>query len=683
MKPITSEDFVLLKFPNSPTLSPDGRKLIFSIKKIDQKENKYLAPLYLKIEGENECIQFTSGTHFDTTPKFSPSGEFVAFLSSRAKKAFQVFIMPIDGGEAIQITNFPIGVLGFTWSHDSNSILILARVNQDELTKLIQSQKDKPPSFVLKPEEYKAYKSREKQREEMKKDPRIIEDAYYREGTAYLDGRFAQPFLISVKDFNKNIENHKQHNIVHLGEFGFHFSLGTFSLDDTSIYLSKVKGDPTLTIKHEVLRISTSDPSDITVLGEISGRVADNFHVSPDGKYLSFEAIRDENNIYDNVHIFLFDFELSQPGTFICITEDYNRSAEQSRWIDKDNLVFISPSNGKINIHKVALKSKEVLPVVTGDRNINSFAISQNGVRIAFEVSHRTFPSDIFWCNADGSAEERITEANREYLQEHMIADIESFTYERDGVELQGWLLLPPDKKPYDKLPVVLEVHGGPAVMWSPHEKTLWHEWNTLVSKGYAVVFCNPRGSDGYGIDFREAVYKNWGHLAAADILTALDTALLRYSFLDEDRLFVTGGSYGGYMTAWLVTQVNRFKAAVSQRGVYEFIGFGMTTDIPIWFEKQYEGEILDRFADIWQDQPMAHVRNIKTPLLIIHSENDFRVPIVTAEQLFWLCKRYGKIVELVRYPRDGHELSRSGEPRHIIDRINRICNWFTKYDKS
>jgi dipeptidyl aminopeptidase/acylaminoacyl peptidase len=218
--------------------------------------------------------------------------------------------------------------------------------------------------------------------------------------------------------------------------------------------------------------------------------------------------------------------------------------------------------------------------------------------------------------------------------------------------------------------------------MWSPHERTMWHEWNTCIAKGYAVIFCNPCGSDGYGIEFRSSCFKNWGHIPASDILTSMENVFEKYPFLKRDQIFLTGGSYGGYMTAWLITQTNKFKAAVSQRGVYDYLAFSTTTDIPLWFEKQIDGEILDRLIEIWNDHPIANVRSISTPLLIIHSENDFRVPIVTAEQFFWLCKRYNKEVEFIRYPRDGHELSRSGEPRHIIDRINRILNWFDKHNQ-
>ncbi len=679
---IKSEDFVWLKFPYSPAISPDGKKLVFPVKKVNQNKNQYKSPIYLKVAGESECKQFTAGTHVDTAPQFSPSGEYLAFLSSRAEKGTQVFIMSTQGGEAFQVTEFPQGVLGYCWSHDSKLIHVIARVNEEELELVLNQKKEKVPSFVLEPAEFKAYKSRKEELKEIKTDPRVISDGYCREGTSYLDGRYTQPFIVHILEFDCENAQEIPRKIIHIGEYGFHFSLGTFSLDNRTVFIAKYAEDPTVTLEQEILEVDISDPSKKIFIGRVYGRGIENLQLSPDGKYISFHAIRKEKIVYDDSQIFLFDVKKHEVGNFVCITKNYNRSAIQSRWFNEDTLLFLSPSDGKINIHKIDINTKKTDSVVKGDRNINSFTISKNGSRIAYEVSHVSFPSDIFWCKADGSGEERVTEANKKYLTTYVPAKVEEFSFERDRVNFQGWLLVPPEYNPNEKMPVVLEIHGGPAVMWTPHEKTLWHEWNTLVSKGYAVVFCNPRGSDGYGIDFRAAIYKNWGNLPATDILEFLDVTLAKYPFLDANRVAVTGGSYGGYMTSWLVTQTNRFKAAISQRGVYEFMAFSTTTDNPVWFEKQYEGEIIDRFADIWEDSPVAHIRNLQTPLLIIHSENDFRVPVVNAEQLFWLGKRYGKTVELIRYPRDGHELSRSGEPRHIIDRINRIIDWIQKYNK-
>ncbi len=671
---IEAEDFVKLNFPNSPALSPDGEFLIFSIRSIDEKKNTYKGALYRTNNTSDRYEQFTSGTHFDTAPQFSPSGNLLAFLSSRSEKGMQLYVMPVDGGEAIQITKFPKGVQGYAWSPTNDKIHVIARVNKEELDTIKKPDENVPPSFILDPEEFSAFEARRKQKEEMNVDPRVIKHAYNRELTFYLDNRFSQPFIVNLGKFLQGTKP----EIIHVGEFGYHYSLGTFDKLGALLYLFRFKSDPSISLTQELFQINVKDPEEKKYLLEGYGWIHD-LNVSPDGAYLSFEGIREEKIVYDDTQIFLVD--LKEKNKMICLTEDFPRSSLNSKWYDDETIFFLSPADGKRNIFMINIHSRKTTAVVKGNRDITSFNLSKKG-KIAYVVSHITYPSDIFWCHIDGSKEERVTEVNNEFIDEHQIYKALEFSFEREGVEFQGWVLTPSNHDGVRKLPVALEIHGGPAAMWTPHEVTMWHEWNTIVSKGYAVVFCNPRGSDGYGIDFRGCVRGNWGHMPANDILQGLDTALLRYPFLDSDHLVVTGGSYGGYMTAWLVTQTNRFKAAVSQRGVYEFFAFGMTTDIAIWFELQYKGELLDRYQEIWEDQPIAHIRKVETPLLIIHSENDFRVPIATAEQLFWLGKRYGKIIELIRYPRDGHELSRSGEPRHIIDRIKRIIDWFEKYNK-
>ncbi|MHA1974793.1 MAG: S9 family peptidase [Candidatus Hodarchaeales archaeon] len=677
LQKVTSEDFVKLRFITHADLSPDASKIVFTIKNVDEEKNQYKSAIYLKELSEDKYYKYSAGTQVDTNPKFSPDGNKLAFLSSRGESGLQLYCMKVSGGEAFPLTNFPAGIMNFTWDHNSEVIHFIARVNKEEL-KGIERRKD-PFSYVLSPLDFVANKAKKEEEKKIKIDPRIISEAYCREGTSYLDGRFSQPFIVSLEGFNYDDCLKKPNKIKHIGEFGYHYSLGVFTKDSQSIVLSRFIGDPALNLKQVVIKVPIKEPTHSKELGMAFGWV-DNFKISPDGKYVSFEALREEIGIYDDIQIFLID--LQSESSFKCLTLGFQRSAYQSDWLDSDTILFLSTNEGRINIHRINVYSKETKLVCGGDRNINLFTIVPGSERIIFEVSSQEFPSDLFIGWITSGKESRITNVNEEYLKTHETAVVKEIHYENDNIEQQAWLMLPRNYDPKNKVPVVLEVHGGPAAMWSPHENTMWHEWNTIVSKGYAVVFCNPRGSDGYGKDFRGACFKNWGHLPQSDILKALEVVLKEYSALDQENVFLTGGSYGGYMTAWLVTQTHRFKAAVSQRGVYEFIGFGLTTDIPLWFERQYDGEILKNFAKIWEDQPIAHVPNIATPLLILHSENDFRVPIVTAETLFFLCKRYGKEVEFVRYPRDGHELSRSGEPRHIVDRINRICNWFEKYNK-
>ena len=674
-KSIKANDFAHLRFAEAPALSSDG-KLIFTIRTTNEQKNKYTGALYFKSKSSDEYTQYSAGTHLDTMAQFSPSGKLVAFLSSRSESGMQVYIMNINGGEAIQVTKFPKGVIGFTWSHDNQSLLVLAKVNETELKSIINPEK--PKSYVIDPIGFQMDKASKEESKLLIQDPRVIKNGYYREGTGYLEGRTAQPFLVSITDFNRDSVPRKKFDVSHLGDIQFHYTLGVFSLDNKRIFLCKYDDDPSITLTRDILSIELEDKSDIRLLGKAFGWVS-NFQISPDGEHVSFSAMRQKIGIYDDEQIFLVNLKAESDKGILCITTKHHRSSTLSQWLDNNTILFLSPSNGRIKVNSLDIITGMVNEVVGGERNINSFSVATETGDIAFEASHYSFPSDVFITNLTERNEKRVTKVNQSYLDSHPPARVESFEFQRDGFKFQGWVLFPSDSVTRDKLPVVLEIHGGPSAMWSPHENTLWHEWNALVGRGNAVVFCNPRGSDGYGIEFRSAVSKNWGKLPADDILKSIDTALELYPSLDKDRISITGGSYGGYMTAWLISQTNRFKAAISQRGVYEFVAFGMTTDIPIWFEQQY-GELIEQFSQNWSDAPLTHVKNMDTPLLIIHSENDFRVPIVNAEQLFWMGKRYGKTMELVRYPRDGHELSRSGEPRHIIDRITRIIDWIEKY---
>jgi dipeptidyl aminopeptidase/acylaminoacyl peptidase len=217
--------------------------------------------------------------------------------------------------------------------------------------------------------------------------------------------------------------------------------------------------------------------------------------------------------------------------------------------------------------------------------------------------------------------------------------------------------------------------------MWGPGEFTMWHEFQLLTSRGYGIVYCNPRGSGGYGFDFKKANYRNWGVGPASDILAACDEAA-KLEWVDQDQQVVTGGSYAGYMTAWIVSQDHRFKAAVAQRGVYElsvFFGEGRAWRlVPNHYGGYPWEEEARKFLDA--NSPQTFVENIKTPLLIIHSDEDYRTGLIQSEYLYKSLKILGRPVELVRYPGEGHELSRSGNPKRRMDRLNRIFEFFERY---
>jgi dipeptidyl aminopeptidase/acylaminoacyl peptidase len=264
-------------------------------------------------------------------------------------------------------------------------------------------------------------------------------------------------------------------------------------------------------------------------------------------------------------------------------------------------------------------------------------------------------------------------------LDGKLVMPVEGIWYPApDGVEIQGWLIKPPNFDPDKTYPLVVEIHGGPHAMWGPSTKSMWHEWQALAARGYVVFYCNPRGSHGYGYAFADAIHGHWGDADMPDILAGVDY-VTSLGFIDSARMAVTGGSYGGFMTSWIIGHDQRFAAAVSQRGVYHLSAFFGYTDVPELIEGEFDGRPWESYEQLWQHSPLAYVEQIRTPLMIIHSEQDFRVPIPEAENLFLALRWLKREVEFVRYPREGHELSRSGEPRHRVDRLNRIIDWFDK----
>jgi dipeptidyl aminopeptidase/acylaminoacyl peptidase len=230
-----------------------------------------------------------------------------------------------------------------------------------------------------------------------------------------------------------------------------------------------------------------------------------------------------------------------------------------------------------------------------------------------------------------------------------------------------------------EEFPLAVEIHGGPHAMWST-AGTMWHEFQTLAARGYVVFWSNPRGSTGYGEAFLQAIERDWGDVTLSDVMAGVETVAER-PYVDEANAFVTGGSFGGFMTAWTVGQTDYFRAAVSQRGVYDLTGFyGSTDGAYKLLEGDFDTVPSEEPAWLWEQSPTGHADAVDTPTLLIHSEDDTRTPICTAELYHRILRKNGVDTRFVRYPREGHELSRSGEPGHVVDRIERIARWFDGY---
>jgi dipeptidyl aminopeptidase/acylaminoacyl peptidase len=341
--------------------------------------------------------------------------------------------------------------------------------------------------------------------------------------------------------------------------------------------------------------------------------------------------------------------------------------------------LFTALNQGDIEIYRVTLATGEIENVISGTQHIEQFDIHETA-GIAFTTSTAENPSELFWQASSIDTSIQMTKLNQKFLDSVIVQKMHELRWASpSGMEVQGWYLLPTDYEEGKQYPLALNIHGGPHVMWGPGMKSMWHEWQFHAARGYVVFFCNPRGADGYGEDFQMALHGKWGQVAMDDIIAGVDQ-LLDKGFVDANRMAVTGGSYGGYMTAWITAHSDRFIAAVAQRGVYNLLAFIGVSDIPSFIPTEFGVEPWDDPAFLWEHSPLAHAHKIKTPLLLIHSESDYRVPISEAEQLFAYVRRSGGTVQLLRFPRDGHEMTRSGEPEHRVSNLTHIINWFDKY---
>ncbi|MBX6724058.1 MAG: S9 family peptidase, partial [Dactylosporangium sp.] len=291
-----------------------------------------------------------------------------------------------------------------------------------------------------------------------------------------------------------------------------------------------------------------------------------------------------------------------------------------------------------------------------------------------------TSPGDLWTISLDGTGAARRTGLNDALFEETGLSVPEHFTYEGEGgQELDAWIMKPLGLSEGERAPLVLEIHGGPHTAYG---HCFFHEFQVLAARGMGVLFTNPRGSTGHGEAFTRACVGDWGGQDYRDIMAGVDAALKRYAWIDPDRLGVTGGSYGGYMTNWIVGQTDRFRAAVTQRSISNLYSMYGTSDIGFHFNRRELGE-----AELWEAEerimersPIRYARNVATPLLIIHSEEDYRCPMEQAEQFYVALKRLGKTVEFLRFAGETHELSRSGKPANRKERLERMAAWFERY---
>jgi dipeptidyl aminopeptidase/acylaminoacyl peptidase len=347
---------------------------------------------------------------------------------------------------------------------------------------------------------------------------------------------------------------------------------------------------------------------------------------------------------------------------------------------DSTSVLYQLSDSGSVHVRRVNVATGETKLVLGGNRRVMNFSVSADGSSCAYIVGTATVPCDVYASNGDGSGERRLTKSNDEFLSTVIVSepeDIHVASHADDHADIHGWIMKPVGFEAGKQYPLVLEIHGGPHGMYA---NAYFHEFQLLAAQGYVVVYGNPRGSQGYGSDFSSCTKEVWGTSDMPDVMALVDH-VIGLGYVDTSRLGVTGGSYGGFMTLWVVGHTERFKAAVTQRPVSNMHSFYGTSDIGSTFGDYETGGTpwanTEKFIKM---SPIAYVDKIKTPLLIVHSEEDYRCPIEQSEQLFVSLKMLGQTVEMVRFPNESHGLSRMGKPIHRIERLQAILGWFEEY---
>ncbi|MEK3922982.1 S9 family peptidase [Paenibacillus sp. FSL K6-2393] len=662
---ITSEDLYQITWVNDPTPSPQGGQLVYVSRKTNEARDGYCSHLRLLHLGSQKDRPFTSGEK-DHSPAWSPDGSQLAFLREVDGKS-QVWIIASDGGEAQQISHLKHGVSSLLWSPDGHTLLVKSSVDMsgDEESEHTNPIDDKP----------KLLQEHVVDRIRMKSD-----------ASGLWNGRRSHLFALTPIDLEA------------IPVTTGHYDVGDYAWSPDGISIAWIAqmpeegedhNDYTLTNHVYFAKADGSDVQQLTPEGYTFSRLA----FAPDGQSIALLA---SDRSYGNATLVkLYTLKVSG-GELVCLSTDWDVQLNHSIVGDmRSNLTTTGPVfsrdgssifclatiHGSVRIAKFARDGSSADYILPDEREIYQFAELDNG-RIVAAVADTQNPGDLYMYEQPedpGVEPIQLTRSNPQLEDEIHLSTPETFWFNSsDGLRLQGWIMKPHGMVDGVKIPTILEIHGGPHMMYG---FTFMHEFQILAAQGYAVVYINPRGGLGYGQQFVDACRGDYGGGDYRDLMESVDYALSQYEFIDESRLGVTGGSYGGFMTNWIVGHTDRFKAAVTQRSISNWLSFYGVSDIGYFFtEDQIGGNAWDDTEKLWKHSPLAYVGNVSTPLLILHGEQDLRCPIEQAEQLYIALKRRKQTTRLVRFPGANHELSRGGHPHLRVRRLEHIAGWFNEY---
>jgi dipeptidyl aminopeptidase/acylaminoacyl peptidase len=643
------EDVYALTSVSDLRISPDGRCVAYVVNWIDREENGYRSAIWVApLDGSEEPRQLTSGTRSDSSPHWSPDGRWLAFVSNRDGEDEtahgELYVLPADGGEPRRLTEGKEGVESIAWSPDSRRIAFARRVRDD------------------------AYEEEDDRR----RPPRRFTRVFYKlDSVGWTGDRRKHIFVVDLEGGEQQLTDGDCED----GE-------PAWSPDGGRIVFSSLRGDrwdvELIEALYELeVDAEGPEPSRLTQPDESASLPS----FSPDGQLIAYVHTPEDGTSPHHSQIAVMRADGSDRHV---LTASLDRQCgpfpivREPVW-DGDRVTFRVEDGGNVHLYAVASDgSSEPELLVGGEQTMGLYDLHEG--RLLYTATTHTRPSELF-----GEDGRRMTSVSDDFVAGRELAEVERFTAtSSDGTEVDAWLARPPGFDEGKRYPVLLVIHGGP---FTQYGTGFFDELQVYAGAGYCVLFSNPRGGSGYSEAWGRAIRgpggdagPGWGTVDYEDLMGVVDTALERFPFLDADRLGVLGGSYGGYMTSWIVGHTNRFKAGLSERAVNHLVSAFGSSDAFWVFERQFGGPMWENVDEWLQMSPATYAREIETPILIVHSENDLRCNVEQGEHLFTLLRLLGKEVEMLRFPNESHELSRSGSPVHRVMRFEVILEWFGRY---
>jgi len=661
---ITAEDLYKIKLVSEARISPDGRHVVFVVQRVDQKTEKKYANLWVAPITRGTARQYTFGDQNDTSPEWSPDGTQIAFLSNRGdkEKPAQIYLLPFHGGEARPLTDIK-GVFGeFSWSPDGSQLLCTVRKTDTDALEREQDERKKKLGIVS----------------------RHYERLYFKlDGTGYLPKEQFHIWTINARTGRgTQLTDHHLYT-----EFNPDWSPDGKRI----VFASNRSENPDFTREEIDLYMMPAQGGEFRKIEAPIGRKSLPVF-SPDGKWIGYFGQEGQSQWYKNVGLWVVPLDGSAPPKNL--TEKYDLhcaaetlsdqgNAEQMAPIwstDSKTITFQTDIHGSTCLKSIDIGGENLQTLTEAKKVVGSVTFDKNANKMAYFQAKMDSPGRIWVRDLRTGRDKMLSKQNSRLFGEIDLGHVEEIWFKGGaGNDLQGWIIKPSSFDPNKKYPSILEIHGGPIMQYGSF---FMHEFFYLASKGYVVYFCNPRGGRGYGEAHAKAIWGNWGDADYADLMAFTDE-IEKLPYIDTERMGVTGGSYGGYMTLWIIGHTRRFTAAVAQRVVSNFISMWGSSDYNWVFQqvlgngKQAPFDNIDKF---WNHSPMKYIGNAQTPTLIIHSEFDLRCPIEQGEQAFTALKRLGVDSEMVRFPDEPHGLSRVGRTDRRIVRLNHIVRWMDKY---